>query len=126
MCIQSDTMKMTSTRYFGRPISMRGCPISPTKSEGQNPGSHNERDIWEFQRLRTLLTKASRRCAFMSERDIEFITTRAGSTVYVLLAGGVKASQTKDIAKAKQMAPGSKKAKKKKKKKQQKKKYTPR
>jgi putative addiction module killer protein len=30
--------------------------------------------------------------------------TRTGSTVYVLLAGGVKASQTKDIAKAKRMA----------------------
>ena len=30
--------------------------------------------------------------------------TRTGSTVYVLLAGGVEASQTKDIAKAKQMA----------------------
>jgi len=30
--------------------------------------------------------------------------TRTGSTVYVLLAGGVKASQTRDIAKAKQMA----------------------
>jgi putative addiction module killer protein len=30
--------------------------------------------------------------------------TRTGSTVYVLLAGGVKASQTKDIAKAKKMA----------------------
>jgi putative addiction module killer protein len=30
--------------------------------------------------------------------------TRTGSTVYVLLAGGVKASQTKDIAKAKTMA----------------------
>ena len=30
--------------------------------------------------------------------------TRTGSTVYVLLAGGVKASQTKDIATAKKMA----------------------
>jgi putative addiction module killer protein len=30
--------------------------------------------------------------------------TRTGSTVYVLLAGGLKASQTKDIAKAKKMA----------------------
>jgi len=30
--------------------------------------------------------------------------TRTGSTVYVLLAGGVKASQAKDIAKAKRMA----------------------
>jgi putative addiction module killer protein len=30
--------------------------------------------------------------------------TRTGSTVYVLLAGGKKASQTKDIAKAKTMA----------------------
>jgi putative addiction module killer protein len=30
--------------------------------------------------------------------------TRTGSTVYVLLAGGVKATQTKDIAKAKKMA----------------------
>ena len=29
---------------------------------------------------------------------------RTGSTVYVLLAGGVKVSQTKDIAKAKKMA----------------------
>ena len=30
--------------------------------------------------------------------------TRTGLTVYVLLAGGVKASQSKDIAKARQMA----------------------
>jgi putative addiction module killer protein len=30
--------------------------------------------------------------------------TRTGSTVYVLLAGGVKATQTKDIAKAKRIA----------------------
>ncbi|MGH9499308.1 MAG: type II toxin-antitoxin system RelE/ParE family toxin [Terriglobales bacterium] len=30
--------------------------------------------------------------------------TRTGSTIYVLLAGGVKASQTKDILKAKKMA----------------------
>ena len=30
--------------------------------------------------------------------------TRTGSTVYVLLAGGTKASETKDIAKAKRMA----------------------
>jgi putative addiction module killer protein len=29
---------------------------------------------------------------------------RTGSTVYVLLAGGAKASQTKDIAKAKKLA----------------------
>jgi putative addiction module killer protein len=36
--------------------------------------------------------------------------TRTGSTVYVLLAGGVKASQTKDIAKAKKMARDLKKA----------------
>ena len=37
--------------------------------------------------------------------------TRTGSTVYVLLAGGVKASQTKDIGKAKQMARELKRAK---------------
>jgi putative addiction module killer protein len=37
--------------------------------------------------------------------------TRTGSTVYVLRAGGVKASQTKDIAKAKQMARELKRAK---------------
>ena len=37
--------------------------------------------------------------------------TRTGSTVYVLLAGGVKASQTKDIAKAKTMACELKRAK---------------
>src|SRR5271155_1249254 len=30
--------------------------------------------------------------------------TRTGSTIYFLLAGGVKASQTRDIAKAKRMA----------------------
>ena len=37
--------------------------------------------------------------------------TRAGSTLYVLLAGGVKATQTKDIAKAKRMARELKRAK---------------
>jgi putative addiction module killer protein len=37
--------------------------------------------------------------------------TRTGSSVYVLLAGGVKASQTKDIAKAKQMTRELKRAK---------------
>jgi putative addiction module killer protein len=37
--------------------------------------------------------------------------TRTGSTVYVLLAGGVKATQAKDIAKAKRMARELKKAK---------------
>ena len=37
--------------------------------------------------------------------------TRTGSTVYILRAGGVKASQTKDIAKAKQMARELKRAK---------------
>jgi putative addiction module killer protein len=47
--------------------------------------------------------KAFPRCGFTLERGIAFIYTRTGSTVYVLLAGGVKASQTKDIAKAKEM-----------------------
>jgi putative addiction module killer protein len=37
--------------------------------------------------------------------------TRTGSTLYVLLAGGVKASQTKDIAKAKKIARELKRAK---------------
>jgi putative addiction module killer protein len=37
--------------------------------------------------------------------------TRTGSTVYALLAGGVKASQTKDIARAKTMARELKRAK---------------
>jgi putative addiction module killer protein len=37
--------------------------------------------------------------------------TRTGSTVYVLLAGGVKASQTKEFAKAKRMARELKRAK---------------
>jgi putative addiction module killer protein len=37
--------------------------------------------------------------------------TRTGSTVYVLRAGSVKASQTKDIAKAKKMARELKRAK---------------
>jgi putative addiction module killer protein len=36
--------------------------------------------------------------------DYRVYYTRTGSTVYVLLAGGVKASQPKDIPKAKQMA----------------------
>jgi putative addiction module killer protein len=30
--------------------------------------------------------------------------TRTGSTIYVLLAGGIKASQAKDVTKAKKMA----------------------
>jgi putative addiction module killer protein len=37
--------------------------------------------------------------------------TRAGSTIYFLLVGGVKASQAKDIATAKQMARELKRAK---------------
>lgn len=37
--------------------------------------------------------------------------TRTGSTVYVLLAGGIKGTQTKDIAKAKKMAHELRKAK---------------
>jgi putative addiction module killer protein len=37
--------------------------------------------------------------------------TRTGSTVYVLLAGGLKASQAKDIAKAKRIARDLKRAK---------------
>src|SRR5271168_4518797 len=37
--------------------------------------------------------------------------TRTGSTVYVLLAGGAKASQAKDIARAKKMANELKRAK---------------
>jgi putative addiction module killer protein len=37
--------------------------------------------------------------------------TRTGATVYVLLAGGVKATQTKDISKAKKMARKLKKVK---------------
>jgi len=37
--------------------------------------------------------------------------TRTGSTVYVLLAGGEKASQTRDISKAKTMARELKRAK---------------
>jgi len=37
--------------------------------------------------------------------------TRTESTVYLLLAGGVKASQTKDIAKAKKLARELKRAK---------------
>src|ERR1700724_549341 len=27
--------------------------LADQKAKGQNPGAHNERDIWEFQRLRT-------------------------------------------------------------------------
>jgi putative addiction module killer protein len=37
--------------------------------------------------------------------------TRIGSTIYLLLAGGIKASQAKDIAKAKRMACELKRAK---------------
>ena len=36
---------------------------------------------------------------------------RTGSTIYILLAGGTKATQTKDIAKAKRMAEEFKKRK---------------
>ena len=40
----------------------------------------------------------------MSEPGYRVYYARTGSTVYVLLAGGIKASQAKDIAKAKRMA----------------------
>jgi len=51
------------------------------------------------------------RCVFMSASGYRVYYTRTGSTVYVLLAGGVKASQTKDITKAKKMASELKRAK---------------
>jgi putative addiction module killer protein len=80
------------------------------KSEGQNPGSHNERDIWNFSDCEPVGEGVSEmRIRVGSGYRVYY--TRTGSTVYVLLAGGVKASQTKDIAKAKRMARELKRAK---------------
>jgi hypothetical protein len=54
----------------------------------------------------------SRRPALSSSRRrAPGARARTGSTVYVLLAGGIKASQTKDIAKTKKMARELKRAK---------------
>src|ERR1700676_1503482 len=84
--------------------------LADQKAKGQNPGSHNERDIWEFQRLRTCWRRRLGD-AHSCGAGYRVYYTRTGSTVYVLLAGGVKASQTKDIAKAKRMARELKRAK---------------
>lgn len=97
-------------RCFGRPISMRGCPVWPTKK--RRPES------WRVLWARHLeISATADRSVKASEMRIHVgagyrvYYTRTGSTVYVLLAGGVKASQTKDIAKAKKMADELKKVK---------------
>jgi putative addiction module killer protein len=90
---------------------MRGCPVWPIKK--QRP------EI--LARLRSATLGNFGECEPVGEGVSEMrihvgagyrvYYTRTGSTVYVLLAGGVKASQTKDIAKAKRMARELKRAK---------------
>jgi putative component of toxin-antitoxin plasmid stabilization module len=74
---------------------MCGCSICPTKK--QRPG------FWLVWRARYLEIHVG--------AGYRIYYTRTGSTVYVLLAGGVKASQTKEIVKAKKMARELKRAK---------------
>jgi putative addiction module killer protein len=61
--------------------------------------------LWEISGIASQLAKASPKCVFMLERAIGSINyVRTGSTIYVLLVGGDKSSQAKDISHAKKMA----------------------
>jgi putative addiction module killer protein len=90
---------------------MCGCRICPTKKR--------RLEFWLAWQARHLeiLAIANPSVKGVSEMRIHvgagyrIYYTRTGSTIYVLLAGGVKASQTKDIAKAKRMARELKRAK---------------
>ncbi len=83
---------------------MRGCPVWPTRKQ--------RREFWLALRARHWGNFGD--CEPVGEGVSEMrihvgagyrvYYTRTGSTVYFLLAGGVKASQAKDIAKAKRMA----------------------
>ncbi len=83
---------------------MRGYPIWPTKKQRLESWLAFGVRHLEISAIANPSAKAFLKCVFMSEQGIGFITRELGTTVYVLLAGGVKASQTKDIAKAKKMA----------------------
>jgi hypothetical protein len=82
---------------------MRGYRIWPIKKRRPESWLAFAARPLEISAIANPSAKAFPRCGFTLERGIAFIYTRTGSTVYVLLAGGVKASQTKDIAKAKEM-----------------------
>ncbi len=59
---------------------------------------------WAILAIANPLVKVSRKCAFMRARVTVFIFLRAGSMIYVLLCGGSKSTQKRDIATAKKLA----------------------
>jgi hypothetical protein len=107
--IHSDTLGVLE--YIASVVRFRhlAVPSSRPKSQGQSPGSPIERDLWKFWRCQPVGEGVSEMRIHVGA-GYRVYYTRTGSTVYVLLAGGVKASQTKDIAKAKKMARDLKRA----------------
>jgi putative addiction module killer protein len=90
---------------------MRGCPVWPTKK--QRPESwlgFVARHSGNFGDCEPVGEGVSEMRVHVGAGYRAYYT-RTGSAVYVLLAGGAKATQTKDIAKAKQMARELKRAK---------------
>jgi len=83
---------------------MSGSPISPITRQRRGYWLASRARYWEISVIRSPSAKAPRRCVFMSEQGYRVYYTRTGSAIYVLLAGGTKATQAKDIAKAKRMA----------------------
>src|SRR5882724_5376761 len=89
---------------FGRPISMRGCPdLADQKAKARILARLTSATFGNFGDCAPVGEGVSEmRIHFGAGYRIYY--ARTGSTVYVLLAGGAKASQTRDIAKAKKMA----------------------
>jgi putative addiction module killer protein len=84
--------------------------LARPKSKGQNLGSPSQRELGNFGDCEPVGEGVSESVS-MSGRGIGSTTLEPDRPCNVLLAGGVKASQTKDIAKAKKMAREWKKAK---------------
>jgi putative component of toxin-antitoxin plasmid stabilization module len=82
---------------------MSGSPVWPTRSEGQNPGSPDGAALGNFGDCEPVGEGVSEMRIHVGP-GYRVYYVRTGSTVYVLLAGGTKASQAKDITKAKRMA----------------------
>jgi putative addiction module killer protein len=90
---------------------MRGYPFWQTKRRRPEPCRVLVARHLEILATAKTWAKVFLRDVFMSGRGYRVYYTRTGLTVYVLLAGGIKASQAKDIAKAKKMARELKRAK---------------
>jgi len=89
---------------------MRGCPVADQKAKARILARLRSATLGNFGDCEPVGEGVSKMRVHVGAGYRAYYT-RTGSAVYVLLAGGAKATQTKDIAKAKQMARELKRAK---------------